>query len=151
MLSHFSHVWLCDHMNCSPQGSSVRGILQTRIMGWGTIPSPIYSVDIVYLLFIMSKHLQTDRYTLGEGYAMWYTCTMYAMSMCCAQSFSHVQPFVTPWTVAQQVPLSTEFSRQEYWSGLPFPSPMMSIYYDKYTWYGISLQVNGRTYYIWSI
>ena len=29
----------------------------------------------------------------------------------------------TPWAVASQVPLSTEFPRQEYWSGLPFPSP----------------------------
>ena len=31
--------------------------------------------------------------------------------------------FATPWTVAHQAPLSMEFSRQEYWSGLPFPSP----------------------------
>ena len=31
--------------------------------------------------------------------------------------------FVTPWTVAQQAPQSKGFSRQEYWSGLPFPSP----------------------------
>ena len=31
--------------------------------------------------------------------------------------------FVTPWTVAYQASLSMEFSRQEYWSGLPFPSP----------------------------
>ena len=31
--------------------------------------------------------------------------------------------FGTPWTVARQAPLSIEFSRQEYWSGLPFPSP----------------------------
>ena len=31
--------------------------------------------------------------------------------------------FVTPWTVAGQTPLSMEFSRQEYWSRLPFPSP----------------------------
>ena len=30
--------------------------------------------------------------------------------------------FVTPWTVAHQAPLSMEFSRQEYWSGLPFPT-----------------------------
>ena len=37
--------------------------------------------------------------------------------------FSHVQLFATAWTVARQVPLSMEFSRQEYWSGLPFPSP----------------------------
>ena len=35
---------------------------------------------------------------------------------------SHVRLFVTPWTVAQQAPLSMEFSRQEYWSGLPFLS-----------------------------
>ena len=36
---------------------------------------------------------------------------------------SHVLFFVTPWTVAQQAPLSMEFPRQEYWSGLPFPPP----------------------------
>ena len=30
---------------------------------------------------------------------------------------------MTPWTVAHHAPLSMEFSRQEYWSGLPFPSP----------------------------
>ena len=35
---------------------------------------------------------------------------------------SCVQLFATPWTVAHQTPLSMEFSRQEYWSGLPFPS-----------------------------
>ena len=38
--------------------------------------------------------------------------------------FSHVCLFVTPWTVARQVPLSMGFlSRQEYWSGLPFLPP----------------------------
>ena len=36
---------------------------------------------------------------------------------------SHVRLFATPWTVACQAPWSMEFSRQEYWSGLPFPSP----------------------------
>ena len=41
----------------------------------------------------------------------------------CAQSLSCVQLFVTPWTVSHQAPLSMEFSRQEDWSGLPFPSP----------------------------
>ena len=39
------------------------------------------------------------------------------------KSLSCVQLFATPWTVACQSPLSIEFSRQEYWSGLPFPSP----------------------------
>ena len=36
---------------------------------------------------------------------------------------SRVWLFATPWTVAHQAPPSMEFSRQEYWSGLPFPSP----------------------------
>ena len=36
---------------------------------------------------------------------------------------SHVQLSATPWTVAHQAPLSMGFSRQEYWSGLPRPSP----------------------------
>ena len=39
------------------------------------------------------------------------------------KSFSRARLFATPWTVAHQTPPSTEFSRQEYWSGLPFPSP----------------------------
>ena len=40
-----------------------------------------------------------------------------------ARTLSHVRFFATPWTVARQDHLSIEFSRQEYWSGLPFPSP----------------------------
>ena len=43
--------------------------------------------------------------------------------MCVLSCFSRVRLFVTPWTVAHQAPLSVGFSRQEYWSGLPFPSP----------------------------
>ena len=35
----------------------------------------------------------------------------------------YVQLFVMPWTVAHQAPLSMGFPRQEYWRGLPFPSP----------------------------
>ena len=38
----------------------------------------------------------------------------------CAQSLSCVQLFTTPWAVAYQAPLSVGFSRQEYWTGLPF-------------------------------
>ena len=41
----------------------------------------------------------------------------------CVYVFSHVQLFVTPWTVAHQAPLSMEFPRPEYWSELPFPTP----------------------------
>ena len=39
------------------------------------------------------------------------------------QLLSRVQFFETAWTVAHQAPLSMGFSRQEYWSGLPFPTP----------------------------
>ena len=39
------------------------------------------------------------------------------------QSLSHVQLFVTPRAVAHEAPPSMGFSRQAYWSGLPFPSP----------------------------
>ena len=41
----------------------------------------------------------------------------------CAQLFSHIQLFVTPWTRAHQVPLPMGFSSQEYWSDLPLPTP----------------------------
>ena len=37
--------------------------------------------------------------------------------------FSHIRLFATRWAIACQAPLSKEFSRQEYWSVLPFPSP----------------------------
>ena len=43
------------------------------------------------------------------------------------KSLSHVQLLTTPWTAAHQAPLSMGFSRQEYWSGLPLPSPMPAL------------------------
>ena len=42
------------------------------------------------------------------------------------RSLSHVQLVATPWTAAYQAPLSMEFSRQEYWSGVPLLSPIIS-------------------------
>ena len=53
-------------------------------------------------------------------------CTHVCISVNCiiqVQLFSRVLLFVTPWTVAAQAPLSVGFSRQEYYSGFPFPSP----------------------------
>ena len=43
--------------------------------------------------------------------------------LCAPSRFSRVRLFETPWTIARQAPLSMGFSRQEYWSGLPYPSP----------------------------
>ena len=45
------------------------------------------------------------------------------LNLVVVKSLSCVRLFVTPWTVAYQAPQSMGFSRQEYWSGLPFPSP----------------------------
>ena len=45
----------------------------------------------------------------------WYSCVL--------SHFSHIQLFVTLWTVVYQVPLSMGFSRQKYWGGFPFSSP----------------------------
>ena len=42
---------------------------------------------------------------------------------------------MTPWTVTRQAPLSVEFSSQDYWCGLPFPSPDTNVYY------GVILQI----------
>ena len=46
--------------------------------------------------------------------------------------FSHVWLCATPWTAAHQTPASLWFSRQEHWSGLPFPSPMHES--EKWKW-----------------
>ena len=45
--------------------------------------------------------------------------------VCIINHFSHVWLFGTQWTVASQTPLSLGSSRQEYWNGLPFPSPIL--------------------------
>ena len=52
-----------------------------------------------------------------------YDLQMFHLMEVKVKSLSRVQLFATPWTVAYQAPLSMGFSRQEYWSGLPFPSP----------------------------
>ena len=46
---------------------------------------------------------------------------------------SHVRLLATPWTAAYQAPPPMRFSRQEYWNGLPLPSPNVYIYKVKYT------------------
>ena len=87
LLSHFSHVRLCDPIDVSPPGSSVPGILQARILEWVDISFPP------------------------------------PMHACILSHFSRVRLCVTLWTAAHQAPLSTGFSRQEYWSWLLLPCP----------------------------
>ena len=49
--------------------------------------------------------------------------TVAAAATAAAKLLSRVRLFATPWTVAHQAPPSLGFSRQEYWSGVPLPSP----------------------------
>ena len=62
------------------------------------------------------------------NFCVWYEIRVKALFLLLLKwsevnSVSRIRLFATPWTVAGQAPLSMGFSRQEYWSGLPFPSP----------------------------
>ena len=106
---------LCNTMDCSPPGSSVHGILQARVLEWvampssrgssdpGMEPSALKSPPLVGGLFITSATWLFRKWKWSLLSRVWLSAT--------------------PWTVAYQVSQSVEFSRQEYWSGLPFPSP----------------------------
>ena len=68
-----------------------------------------------------SPTLQADSLPAEpQGKSPVFQATLYYTEV---KSLSRVQLFATPRTVAYQAPPSVEFSRQEYWSGLPFPSP----------------------------
>ena len=55
---------------------------------------------------------------------LWIFTAEWVLLLLLLSHFSHVRLCVTPWTAAHQAPPSLGFSRQEHWSGLPFPSPM---------------------------
>ena len=65
------------------------------------------------LINLLSQSMQLTNYSV---------CVCVCVCVCVLVP-GHVRLFATPWTVALQVPPSMGFSRQEYWSGLPFPSP----------------------------
>ena len=71
------------------------------------------------------SHVTKDTRTLFQG----THSTVYILAaghcVCVLSHISRVRLSATPWTTAHQAPLSMGFSRQEYWSGLPFPSPVM--------------------------
>ena len=57
-------------------------------------------------------------------YPLWISSTeVMSRYIVCAHSLICVQLFATPWTVSHQAPLSMGFPRQEYWNGVPFPTP----------------------------
>ena len=103
---------VCDSMDCSLPGSSVHGILQARILEW---------VAISY-----SRGSSQPRNQAGGSPALQadsLPAELPVKPRLKVKSLSRVRLFVTLWTVAYQAPLSVGFSRQEYWTGLPFPFP----------------------------
>ena len=83
----------------------------------GIMPSAAAWMDLE--IVILSEVNQTEK----EILFLFFGCISRSEIVGCAQSLSHVHLSVTPWTVALQAPLPMGFPRQEYWSGLPFPSP----------------------------
>ena len=61
------------------------------------------------------------------------------------KSLSHVQLLVTPWTAAYQAPPTMGFSRQEYWSGVPLPSPNHVLSVSKLIKEGMTLAPHNLT------
>ena len=86
-------------------------------------PSSATTARVVQLLVTIDEPALTSHHHTGSTVCLrtpFLYHTVYGL-MC--QQLSRVQLFITPWTVAHQAPLSMRFSRQEYGSGLPFPSP----------------------------
>ena len=132
---------LCDPRDCSPPGFSVHGILQARILDLlhpvikpASPASPALQAESLPLLVFFlidsfrmtiknSSHLQIETVL---PLPFWSLCLLFLFLDFLHWKESEVtQSCLTlcdPWTVAYQAPLSMEFSRQEYWSGLPLPS-----------------------------
>ena len=69
----------------------------------------------------MNVHIQHLRVLTTQVYVLTELLPTSPLCVCMLNHLSHVQLFVTLWTVACQAPLSMGFPRQEYWSGVPCP------------------------------
>ena len=88
-----------------------------------------YNLSSNYLLeSLLSSEFSFDYLLQYISWGILSLTALQALWICVLSCFGRVRLFVTPWTVAHQVPLSLGFSRQEYWSGLPlgkFPKSLV--------------------------
>ena len=104
---------LCDPMNCSPPGSSVHGDSLGKNTGVG-------SHSLLQRIFLTQG---SNPSLPQEGFLPSEPPREAPVERSEMKLLSRVQLFAIPLTIAYQAPPSVEFSRQQYWSGLPFPSP----------------------------
>ena len=83
----------------------------------------IYEVLNYYIKKFFSNHFIIYTYVKSLFVHLKLKQCYISLVCICAQLLIHIWLFVTLWTVSHQTPLSMEFPRQEYWSGLPFPTP----------------------------
>ena len=125
----------CDPIDSSPPGSPVPGILQARTLEWVAISlssAGIHAKSFQLCPTLCDPHRRqptrlprpwdSPGKNTGVGCRFLLQCVK-------VKSLSRVQLVATPWTAAQQAPLSMGFSRQEYWSGVPLPSPILYLCY----------------------
>ena len=79
----------------------------------------IYIVYVYYICILVYIYVYTNENTEERE----IPCYLKGQRDLIVQLLCHVQLFVTPWTITRQAPLSMGFSRQECWTGQPFPSP----------------------------
>ena len=136
---------MSDSVDCSPPGFSVHGILQARILEWvampfsrGIFPTQILNSNTslaggfikslrltkIQSLFPLCGREETISINsmLGAANQRLFD-ELHLRNAWVLSRFSPVWLFRTPSTIAHQAPLSMEFSKQEYWNGLPFSSP----------------------------
>ena len=88
---------------------------------WFTICKfQVYSVALQLYICVCMYFSSSDSFPLIIQYGVFVPCGILLLLL---SSFSHGRLCATPWTAAHQDPLSMGFSRQEYWSGVPCPSP----------------------------
>ena len=105
----------------APNPSQHQSFPMSQLFVWGG-----QSIRVSALASVLPKNAQDfrmDRLDLLAAQGPLKRLPQHHMWHVCVQLLSHVQLSVTPWTVAHQAPLSMGFSRREYGSGLPFPSP----------------------------
>ena len=107
---------LCDPIDSSPPGSPVPGILQARTLEWVAI-----SFSNAWKWKVKVKSFSRVWLSWPHGLRP----TRLLLLQLLLSRFSCVQLCATPWTAAHQAPLSMGFSRPEYWSGVPLPSPLL--------------------------